>query len=218
MKRFHSLIIPHFFCKIKSPWHNNLVTKVKVRKVRKNSNPYKLLKTLGLATGVLIISTISPLGGAATVKSLIKGYMRKKRFEKHRFLSDLKNLQFRELIDYQEYPNNKVKITLTKRGEKAILQFNLDEMKIKKPARWDGKWRLIMFDIPHHQKQARDALRKKLKQLEFYPLQKSIYITPYPCEKEIEFIASLFNIRNNLLILYVSHFEGEEKLKYHFKI
>ena len=75
-----------------------------------------------------------------------------------------------------------------------------------------------MFDIPHDHKIARDAFRTKLEDLKFYSLQKSVFITPYPCEKEIEFIATVFDVRKHVLILYVSRFEGEEKLKHHFGV
>ena len=186
--------------------------------IRKNSRPYKILKNLGIGTGVLIISTISPLAGSQIVKGLIKEYFRRKNFERYRFLNDLKNLQKRDLIDYQELDNNKIKIVLTKQGKEKMLMYQIDEMKLKKPPNWDKKWRLIMFDIPHQYKKARDVFRLKLKNLEFYPIQKSVFITPYPCENEIDFLASVFDIRRFILVLYVSRFEGEEKLKHHFKI
>lgn len=88
-----------------------------------------------------------------------------------------------------------------------------------KSGAWDKKWRLVIFDIPTYQKNAREALRHKIKEMGFYPLQKSVFITPYPCEDEIDFISSVFEIdRNNVLILEVSKFEGEEKLRNYFKI
>ncbi|MEK9194414.1 MAG: hypothetical protein AAB884_01240 [Patescibacteria group bacterium] len=98
------------------------------------------------------------------------------------------------------------------------MQFKLENIRINKPKKWDGRWRLVMFDVSDRQKTARDALRTKLKQLEFYPIQKSVFITPYPCENEVDFISSMFNVRNNVLVLYVEKFEGEEKLKHLFKL
>jgi DNA-binding transcriptional regulator PaaX len=91
-------------------------------------------------------------------------------------------------------------------------------MKLKRPAKWNGKWRLVMFDIPHGYKRARDAFRQKLKRLEFYPIQKSVFITPYPCEDEIDFLASVFDIRKHVILMNIADFEGEEKLKRHFRI
>lgn len=192
-------------------------------RLRRNSKPYRLLKYLAIGTGVLTLSLIAPASGAMFVKSFLHSYFKKKGFDKYRLLNDLKNLQSRKLISYQEESNGEesngiVKITLTKNGREKMLRYKIDEMEIKKPARWDRQWRLVMFDIPHYKRRARDAFRSKLKNLEFYPIQKSVFITPYPCEDEIDFIASIFNVRKNVLILYVSHFEGEEKLRDHFKI
>ncbi|MBI4034031.1 MAG: hypothetical protein HY378_00590 [Candidatus Brennerbacteria bacterium] len=99
-----------------------------------------------------------------------------------------------------------------------MLTYDIDNIKLKRQ-RWDGKWRLVTFDIPDSKKTAREALRRKLKELDFYPLQKSVFITPYRCEDEIDFICSVFDVnRNNVLILEVNKFEGAEKLKHHFKL
>lgn len=40
---------------------------------------------------------------------------------------------------------------------------------------WDGKWRVVIWDIPEKRRMARDLLRYKLKQLGFSQLQKSIW-------------------------------------------
>jgi DNA-binding transcriptional regulator PaaX len=185
---------------------------------KRNSKPYKILKTVLLAGGFLALSSISPLSGAQLVRSLIKEYFRKKRFERERFLRDLKRLQVREMLVYKELSDGKLEITLTKAGRKKILTYNLDDIKLDTKKKWDGKWRLIIFDIPHYYKKARDAFRQKLNQLGFYPIQKSVFIIPYECENEIDFICSVFNIRRFVLILYVSHFEGVEKFRHYFKV
>ena len=132
-------------------------------------------------------------------------------------MQDLRRLQERQLIDYEELSDGNVKIVLTKKGEKVSLVFNLDDIQLNKK-KWDGIWRLVMFDIPHAKKKAREALRAKLKTLGFYPIQKSVFLVPYECEKEIDFICSIFEVREHVLVLYVSGFEGEEKLKHHFKL
>lgn len=187
-------------------------------RIRRGSRPHQLLKYLAIGSGVLAVSLISPLGGAQLIKAGIHGYLRKKKFERDRFLRDMKRLQTRELVDFRELGNGKIEIRLTKQGKKKMLAYELDDMKLKIPERWDRQWRLIIFDIPHRHKKARDALRTKLLDLKFYPIQKSVFITPYPCEDEIDFIASIFDVRNYIIILYISHFEGEVKLKRHFGI
>lgn len=186
--------------------------------IRRNSISYKILKSALLGGGFLLIATIAPAGGAQIVKGLIKGYFRQKRFERERFLRDLRRLQVRDLIDYQELSDGKIKIILTKAGKKKILEYSIDDIQLDKSKKWDGQWRLIMFDIPHSKKKARDALRQKLKALNFYPIQKSVFITPYECEKEIDFICSFYNTRQYVLFLTISRFEGEEKLKHYFRV
>ncbi|PIP29924.1 hypothetical protein COU12_02130 [Candidatus Jorgensenbacteria bacterium CG10_big_fil_rev_8_21_14_0_10_54_38] len=187
-------------------------------RIEKNSRPYHILKTALVGGGVLFISTISPLSGTLLIKKLIKQYLKDKKIRKERFLQDVKRLQNRKLIDYVQLPDGKIKITLTKLGKNKILTYNLDHMKLEERP-WDGKWRLITFDIPDYQKNARNALRKKVRELGFYPLQKSVFITPYECENEIDFICSIFEInRNNVLILEVGNFEGSEKMRHYFHL
>jgi hypothetical protein len=182
----------------------------------RDTNPYRILQQLAVGGGILLISLANPVAGASMVRSLVRHYFRGKYFERQRFLNDIKHLQNRELVDYKETPDGMVKLTLTQNGRTKILKYKLDEIHIKKPAHWDRKWRLIIFDVPVNKKQARDALGAKLSELGFYPLQKSVYLMPFPCEDEVEFIASVFDVRKHILILNVSNFEGEEKLMHHF--
>lgn len=187
--------------------------------VRRGSNSYKILKYAAAGAGILVISLVAPQAGAKMIQGLIKGYFRRKSFEKQRFLRDLKNLQTRKLINFRELGGSKVEITLTKAGKQKTLAYELDSLTLKKPERWDGKWRLIFFDIPQASKAARDALREKLRDLNFYQLQKSVHITPYPCEEEVDFIASVFDVRRHIILIPVPDgFEGSEKLRHHFKL
>ena len=186
--------------------------------LHKNSGSYRLLRSLAIGSGVIAVSLIAPAGAAIAAQEAIAGYFRKKRLARARFLRDLKHLQNRKLVRYRELGGGEVEIAITKQGKEVALRYDIDTVKLKRPSRWDGKWRLIIFDIPSDKKQAREAFRKKLSELGVYPLQKSVFLTPYPCEKEIEFIATIFEIRQYILLLYVSAFEGEEKFRHRFNL
>ena len=56
---------------------------------------------------------------------------------------------------------------------------------IPRPQRWDGKYRIVFFDIPNEKREARDELRQELRAMGFYQFQKSVLAHPFPCEKEV---------------------------------
>ena len=120
------------------------------------------------------------------------------------------------LIDYKESEDGTVRIILTKDGIKKSVKFKLDEMKIKIPSKWDGEWRIVIFDIPERFKKAREALRKKLKDLGFIKLQESVFIFPYECEDEIDFVVEVFQIRPFVRFVKAKSFTNEEQLKIKF--
>ena len=72
---------------------------------------------------------------------------------------------------------------LTKKGEKEAFFAHLDtQVLLYKPRerKWDGRWRMIIFDVPEKKRRYRDYLRQVLKTLGFKELQKSTWVTPYP--------------------------------------
>lgn len=180
----------------------------------KDSHTKKILHFVALAGGVAALSLAAP----TLPHQLLQGYIRKKKFEKSKFIQDLKRLQRRELIDIDETMDGTIRMRLKAGGKEMVLKYNLETMTLARPKRWDGKWRLVMFDIPSHKNTARDALRWKLKELGFYQVQKSVFLSPFPCEREIDALGVFWGVRGNILLMHVSHFEGEEKLKCVFKI
>ena len=96
------------------------------------------------------------------------------------------------------------------------MKLKLDEMEIKKPTKWDGEWRVVIFDIPDRFKKAREALRRKIMDLGFRKLQESVFIFPYESEDEINFITEVFLIRPFVRFMRVKSFTNEEQLRIRF--
>ncbi len=128
------------------------------------------------------------------------------------FLKSLSYLKRNRLVSISEKDGQEV-LTLTEDGSKRILGFNLSQMTIQRPKRWDGCWRIVIFDIPERRKQGREALRSKLKQLGFYQLQKSCFIHPFDCKSEIAFISELFEVSPFVNLLVAKEIEGAAKLQ-----
>ena len=130
----------------------------------------------------------------------------------------IEGLYKNKMIDMKELADGRIKIILEDAGRKRVLEYELEEMKIKKPAKWDGKWRMVLFDIPHSKKKARDALRFHLKRLGFYQYQKSVFIYPYICGDEIDFIIEFYQIRPNVRQLVISEIDNDFHLRKIFKL
>lgn len=133
----------------------------------------------------------------------------------------LGNLKRQKLIEIIKYEDDRVTIKLTNKGEKRIKELSIDTLSILKPEKWDRKWRILIFDIPTKPKiynLAREALRRKIKELGFYQLQKSVWVFPYDFEDEILFIAEIFEVEKYVEIITAEKLLNEKYLRRIFKI
>ena len=130
----------------------------------------------------------------------------------------IKKLYESKLIKEKENPDGTITLILTDKGKEKALTFNLDEMEIKKPKQWDGKWRIVLFDVPERTRKTRDAFRHHLKQLNFYEFQKSVFIHPYECKDEIEYLIEFYDARKFIRFIIADSLDNELHLKNHFKL
>ena len=93
------------------------------------------------------------------------------------------------------------KYYLTSKGAIFLNKYKINSIKIDIPKKWDGIFRIIMFDIPENKKYAREALNLRLKKLGFLNLQKSVFIFPYQCKKEFEEIGEFFDVEENIIFI-----------------
>jgi len=105
---------------------------------------------------------------------------------------------------------------LTPKGRIEIIKIIL--WKKLQNKKWDGKWRVIIFDIPEMSRRDRDFLRRELKWIGFIELQKSVWIFPYDMERELMALLKLWKLefKGDIRFLTVEKITEEEKLKEHF--
>lgn len=135
------------------------------------------------------------------IKNLPKAWKEINRTVLRRIINEFKE---KRLVDFKENSDGTIEVKLTEKGEMLVLRFDPDKLRVKIPPRWDGKWRLVIFDIPEKKVAARRALRNHLRKLGFVQLQRSVWIFPYECRNEIDFLAELFEVRN-----YIHYIIGE---------
>lgn len=104
-------------------------------------------------------------------------------------------------------------VKLTKQGQ---LQALLIKAKIQKPQKWDGKWRLIVYDIPEDSRQHRHLFRKLLKEHGFYKLQQSVFISPYPLDREAIMYLQQTGLDKYIRIARIDELDNEKDLKKYF--
>ncbi len=107
-------------------------------------------------------------------------------------------------------------VKITKKGRQKLLKFDLEQMELKRKT--DGKWRLIIYDISNLRKPQRELFRDMLKKLQFLRLQESVYLTPFICEEEIEYLRQVFDIDREVQVLKVTGIEYEDQYKKYFGI
>lgn len=174
-----------------------------------------ILKLLGAGT-LLAASFVMPHASAIAITEY-KKYKRQKsakewnKFNFWRLKQVVKRLEKQKKI---EIVNDVVQIT--EKGKKKLLQFDFEDIQLQKKT--DGKWRLIIYDISELKKKERNFLREILKRMKFLKLQQSIYLTPFICEDEIEYLKQMFGVGDEVQILKVTGIENEQAYKEYFGI
>ncbi|TSC94470.1 MAG: Uncharacterized protein CEN87_439 [Parcubacteria group bacterium Licking1014_1] len=169
--------------------------------------------------GVITIAATSPFFLINIANFLIKNRKHFKReYDKHKIAKAFERLKRGRLIILSE-KEGKFKIELTEKGKRKFEEIKFDDMAIKIPLKWDKKWRIIIFDIPEKQyKRARNALREKLQKIGFYQLQKSVWVNPYPCEKEIQFLCEFFDVNRFVNIITADKIYNDIILRKYFEL
>lgn len=137
-----------------------------------------------------------------------------KKFNIKLLRRNLRRLQEQKIVEIIK-ENGKEIIKLTQKGHTKYLRFKLEDLSLKGGS-WDGKWRLVIYDISKLKKSAQENFRRVLKQINFFPLQKSVYLTPYKCSEEVEYLREYFNLGEEVLLLEISKLENDSYYKEYF--
>ena len=169
-----------------------------------------LLLLGGLALGL----SRSPKTSFKIIKGITEEW---KEIDRQSLRRAIRSLYKTKLISEKQNMDGTMTLILTDRGKQKALTYDLDEMKIKKPKVWDRKWRVVLFDIPDNRKKIREALRGYLKNMQFYEFQESVFIHPYDCEDEINYLIEFYDIRKFVRFIIAESLDNELHLKHHFK-
>lgn len=104
--------------------------------------------------------------------------------------------------------DNETYYRITAKGEK---EFDQTLKPLKAIGSWDGRWRLVLFDIPETKRDVRDRLRRALSKLGLGILQASVWITPNDIKTEIDQISQRLNLVEAIKYFEVSRNKALDK-------
>lgn len=164
--------------------------------------------------GLVYIAASSPY----FIINLMKGLKNRQKYKKRNVYEAFRRLRRQGCINIEK-KNKQIYISLTERGKKMAGWLQIDALKIKRPKKWDKRWRVVIFDIAQLKRFFREAFRGKLKELGFYPLQKSVWICPFDCQDEIQVLREFFGLSQNEMRLITAQDIGpDEHLRKSFKL
>lgn len=109
------------------------------------------------------------------------------------------------------------RMRLTKRGMTQLALLESRYVLHKRP-KWDGRWRVLVFDVPEYRKTVRDKIRRTLMHIGFVRLQDSVWVYPYDCEDLILLLKADFKIGKDVLYMIVDEMEGDGALRREFHL
>lgn len=171
---------------------------------------------LRILAGVGAIGMVFVFPGAApALGALMLGQKQYTRWQTKQVISGLGK---RKYVKIEYLDDGRVRVKITKKGFVRALTYEIESMSLNKPKIWDGKWRVVIFDIPQKYGRVRDLFRMRLRQLGLYQLQESVYVSPYPCFNEVEFLRELYGVSFTVQYLLVEKVEDDQILKDYFEL
>lgn len=176
-----------------------------IRRTKINS---AIIATVAVA-GVLAVGAVAPnvLGALGSTQ-----FMQKRT---QRIKSSFSRLMHAGYIVLEE-AHGKKQVRLTKKGEWFAAQIGEGSLIPKKPKHWDGKWRMLIFDIPETRKKSREKIRLTLTTLGFVRLQDSVWVYPYDCEDFINVLKVDLRLGKDVIYVIADRVGNDEHLREQF--
>lgn len=99
------------------------------------------------------------------------------------------------------------------------LAFTREKMRLKdEKRRWDGRWRMVAFDLPERRRTVRARLRATMAEVGFVRLQDSVWVYPHDCEEFIALLKAELKIGKDALYAIVERIENDKTIRAHFHL
>lgn len=182
---------------------SRLVEKDKAEKPKIDRKKIERLKTysdvvLGIlaVAGIITVTVLAP----NALQALELFEKRQKRFSyspakgRKKLIRTFYYLRGKGQIEFRRRGSD-YEVFLTNSGKREVRRFEMETLQVPRAEKWDGQFWQVAADIPTKDyRRGADALRRKLKEMKFYPLQRTLWFYPYDPRVELEFICQTYGI------------------------
>ena len=114
---------------------------------------------------------------------------------------------------------NGTSLRLTEKGRYLAQSLEIENtIRVQKQRRWDGKWRIVIFNIWESRRGVRDRLRILLQRNGFVKIQNSVWVYPYDCEELLVFLRTDLRLGKGILYIVAEEVEHDKTLRKHFRL
>jgi len=109
-------------------------------------------------------------------------------------------------------------LRITPKGQKA---FAFEQAKIvlkNQKKKWDGRWRMVIFDVPEKRRRVRNRLCAVMREIGFVRMQDSVWVYPYDCEDFIALLKVELKIGKDVLYAIADTIEHDKNLRHLFNL
>lgn len=178
----------------------------------------ELIVALLLVGGALTVLNLAPYLLVAAMP-LARNWKDSPR-NRQRFSNTFSYMKRRGYLEVEE-GKGQINITLTQKGKEHARKGYARVLSLQPPttAAWDGKWRIILFDVPTAERTKRNAFRTLIRRLGAIMVQKSVWLYTRDCSEQVQLLKDFFELDEDQVRLVVADSIGDDKaFRKHFKL
>lgn len=173
------------------------------------------LAILGTTAGIAALVVFPGL--AIVAKEFLRHQRGRRAYSRHTMRNTLLRMEQRGFIRLVG-KEGELMVQLTKDGKRMLKNLRYETLCIPPPTKWDGAWRLVAFDIPEKKRATRFLFRKKLREMGFVRIEKSLFLHPHPCTTEIAYLVDFLGIAPFVHLIHATSFNDDLRWQRHFKL
>src|SRR3989338_10639811 len=178
-----------------------------------------VLAALGISLvvgGTVLISPNFPIVMGSLISMINE--LKKEKVPEYKISRVIKQLAKRNILSVYRIGDD-ITVEVKDKNNVEIIKYSLKHLlDLKKNQVWNGKWFLLIFDIPEEERIKRTLLRNLIREIGFYQYQQSVYVFPYECEDEVSLLKKIVEGEEYIKYIIADRLENQDALIEYFNL